>query len=308
MQNVCFEVTDTNPILLALELWLETCASKGVSAKTLKTYRTQVTPFVQFLHQQGCQTFEDVHPQHIRRWLLHWREQGVSADTLWDYFRNPRTFWNWCIREGLTESNPFLRVEPPKRGKTIKQALTPAQVELLLTECATKHWLDCRNYALVLCLVSTGLRAHEVLTLRVEHASQETAVITGKGNKQRVVVLSGELRLALARYLRALEKQTGRKLEPSAPLWWSERGHPLTLDGLKITIRKLGKKVGLTLGTHRLRRTFGTWCIVNGMNVKHVQELLGHSDLETTMLYLNLTERDLLEAYRQHDPLKLLKR
>lgn len=308
MQNVCFELADTNAILLTLHLWLEACASKGVTSKTLKTYRTQVEPFVRFLHQQGCTTLEDVTPQHIRRWLLYWREQGVSCETLWDYYRNPRTFWNWCLREGLTESNPFAKVEPPKRARTVKQALTPEEVQRLLDACNGKHWTDLRNRALVLCLVSTGLRVHEALSLTVGHASQETCVITGKGNKQRVVVLSAELRLALQRYLKAYRTQRKVKLDASLPLWWSSTGKPMTLDGLKITIRKLGAKAGIKLGAHCLRRTFGTWCIVNGMNPQHVKELLGHSDLQTTMLYLNLTERDLVEAYRAHDPMRLLKR
>ncbi|GIV20231.1 MAG: tyrosine recombinase XerD [Armatimonadota bacterium] len=308
MENVCLRIADTTPLCQVLHLWLEACASKGVSRKTLKTYRTQVEPFVFYLVSQGCATLDDVTPQHIRRWLLYWREQGVSAETLWDYYRNPRTFWNWCVREGLTEHNPFAKVEPPKRSRTVKQALSPEEVDTLLRACEGKHWTDLRNRALVLCLVSTGLRVHEALSLTVGHASQETVVITGKGNKQRVVVLSVELRLALQRYLKALKAQRKLNLDASSPLWWSNTGKPMTLDGLKVTIRKLGAKVGMKLGSHCLRRTFGTWCIVNGMNPQVVKEFLGHSDLSTTMLYLNLTERDLLEAYRAHDPLRLLKR
>ncbi|GIV15864.1 MAG: tyrosine recombinase XerD [Armatimonadota bacterium] len=308
MENVCLRIADTTPLCQVLHLWLEACASKGVSRKTLKTYRTQVEPFVFYLVSQGCATLDDVTPQHIRRWLLYWREQGVSAETLWDYYRNPRTFWNWCVREGLTEHNPFAKVEPPRRARTVKQALSPEEVEKLLRACEGKHWTDLRNRALVLCLVSTGLRVHEALSLTVGHASQETVVITGKGNKQRVVVLSVELRLALQRYLKALKAQRKLNLDASSPLWWSTTGKPMTLDGLKVTIRKLGAKAGMKLGAHCLRRTFGTWCIVNGMNPQVVKEFLGHSDLSTTMLYLNLTERDLLEAYRAHDPLRLLKR
>ncbi|MCS6937597.1 MAG: phage integrase N-terminal SAM-like domain-containing protein, partial [Candidatus Bipolaricaulota bacterium] len=82
MQNVCLQEL--------LALWLEACAAKGASAKTLKTYHTQTEPFVRFLLQQGCQTPEDVTPQHVRRYLLFWRERGVSSETLWNYYRNPR--------------------------------------------------------------------------------------------------------------------------------------------------------------------------------------------------------------------------
>ncbi|GBC96506.1 Tyrosine recombinase XerC [bacterium HR16] len=73
-------------------------------------------------------------PQHIRRWLLHRQQQNLSTHTLHNSYRNPRAFWNWCIREGLTEQNPFSRVEPPKCEQVLKRALTPEEMEKLLLE------------------------------------------------------------------------------------------------------------------------------------------------------------------------------
>lgn len=306
MENVCFEIRDTNPIFATLQLWLEACASKGVSAKTLKTYRTQVAPFVTFLHQHGCQSLEDVQPQHIRRWLLYWREQGVSAETLWDYFRNPRTFWNWCIREGLTEHNPFAKVEPPKREQVLKPALTPEEVEKLLQACTGKDWLNLRDRALILLLLDTGLRIHECHQLRVGDVAGDTVVIKGKGGKQRVVVLSAEVRLAVQRYLKAYQTQHGVKLQADSPLWWGASG-ALTLHGIKLAVRKAGKRAGLRLGAHQLRRTFATWSLRAGIDLEHLRLLMGHSDLKTTQVYLSLVEQDLKQAHQQHSPLNLLR-
>ena len=302
MESVCFEVSDTNLLFPTLEVWLETCASKGVTARTLKTYRTQVEPFLLFLHQQGCRCLEDVQPQHIRRWLLHWREQGVSAETLWDYYRNPRTFWNWCIREGLTEHNPFAKVEPPKREKVLKPALTPEQVEALLKACEGREWLRLRDRALILLLLDTGLRIHECYQLRVMDVVQNALIVRGKGGKQRVVVLSAEVRLALQRYLKACPYR------PTAeqPLWWGTDG-ALTLHGIKLAVRKVGKRAGVKVGAHQLRRTFATWSLRNGIDLEHLRLLMGHSDLKTTQQYLALVEDDLKRAHEQYSPLKMLK-
>ena len=106
-----------------MELWLEALQARGASARTVKNYRESVAPFVMFLHQQGCVRLEDVTPHHVRRWLLYRQQQNLSTHTLHNSYRNPRAWWNWCIREGLTEHNPFAKVEPPKKEQVLKRAL-----------------------------------------------------------------------------------------------------------------------------------------------------------------------------------------
>ncbi|GIV17754.1 MAG: tyrosine recombinase XerD [Armatimonadota bacterium] len=305
MQTAGFVITDTN-LRAALEVWLESLQARKLSTRTVQSYREHVTPFVAFLQQQGCADFDDVQPFHIRRWLLYRQQQGISTHTLFNCYRNPRTFWNWCIREGLTTHNPFAKVEPPKREQVLKPALTPEEVEKLLQACEGKHWLNLRDRALILLLLDTGLRIHECHQLRVGDAMQNTLVIRGKGGKHRVVVLSAEVRLALHRYLKAYQAQRGVKLQADSPLWQGDRG-TLTLEGLKVAVRKAGKRAGLRLGAHQLRRTFATWSLRNGITLEHLRLLMGHSDLKTTLQYLALVEDDLKAAHEAHSPLNLLR-
>lgn len=100
---------------LAMEMWFRALRAEGASERTIENHRYQVGRFVLMMEEMGCQTLEDVQADHIRRMLIHYREKKVSSHTLHNYYRNPRAFWNWCLREGLTEHNPFAKVGPPKK-------------------------------------------------------------------------------------------------------------------------------------------------------------------------------------------------
>ncbi len=203
----------------AFTLWLEALEARAVSQNTIANYRECVGKFVAFIEQHAL-TLDAVQPHHIRKWLIARQHTGVSPNTLHNAYRNPRAFWNWCLREGLTENNPFAKVEKPKVPPKVKPALTPEKVEQILRACEGKHWLRLRDKALCLLLLDTGLRIHEAHALTVSDAKQEVLLIRGKGSKQRVVFLSYEVRLALRRYLNACPYI----ITDESPLWWGERG------------------------------------------------------------------------------------
>ncbi len=304
-QNASFRVTDTNPILLAFQLLAGTPARERVHRKDPQHLQGTGAPFVTYLCQ-CAPDLDSVTPSHIVNYLSQRRQCGLSSHTLHTDWQKARAFWNWCLRMELTSNNPFAKVEPPKREQVLKPALTPEEVDRLLQACTGKDWLNLRDRALILLLLDTGLRIHECHQLRVGDVAGETVVIKGKGGKQRVVVLSAEVRLAVQRYLKAYQTQHGVKLHTDSPLWWGASG-ALTLHGIKLAVRKVGKRAGLRLGAHQLRRTFATWSLRNGMDLERLRLLMGHSDLKTTQQYLSLVEQDLKQAHQQHSPLNLLR-
>lgn len=289
----------------AFELWLEHLHAWGASQKTLRNYRCEVGQFIRYLtHTRNLASLDSVQPLHIRKWLVYRRQQGVSETQIHNDYRKPRAFWNWCLREGLTEQNPFAKVEKPKAPPKLKPALTPEEIEQILQACDGKDWLRLRDKALILLLLDTGLRIHEAHKLTVGDARQECLLIRGKGGKQRVVFLSHEVRLALRRYLKACPYP----LTDESPLWWGRYG-TLTLHGLLEAIQKIGKRAGLPkhLGAHIFRRTFATWSLRNGIDLEHLRQLMGHSDYAVLRQYLALVEADLKQAHQQYSPLRNLR-
>lgn len=289
----------------SLLLWLESMQARGFSPKTLYGYKVNVGAFIRYLQQQGLTDLDSVRPAHIRRWLIHRQQKGVSNAQLHNDYRQPRTFWRWCIREELTQNDPFAKVEKPRLLPVVKPVLTPDEVQALLNACQGSDWVRLRDRALVLLLLDTGLRIHEAHALTVGDTKRETVLIRGKGGKQRIVFLSADTRLALHKYLRACPF-AGHS--DDAPLWWSKHGKPLTLWGLIETIDRIGRRAGLPqhLGAHTFRRSFATWTLRSGIDLEHLRQLMGHSDYTVLRQYLTLVEADLKHAHQRHSPVNTL--
>ena len=290
----------------AFHLWLESMQARQFSPNTLRGYRVNVGAFLRYLQENlNLTTLDAVRPAHIRKWLIYRQQHGVSNAQLHNDYRQPRTFWRWCIKEELTTNDPFAKVEKPKVPPKVKPALTPDEVEQILQACESKEWLRLRDKALILLLLDTGLRIHEAHKLTVEDASRDAVLIRGKGGKQRVVFLSHEVRLAIRRYLNACPYP----LQEDSPLWWGEQG-ALTLYGLKRAVRRIGKRAGLKrpLGPHAFRRTFATWSLRSGIDLEQLRQLMGHSDYSVLRQYLALVEADLKQAHQQHSPLNNLRK
>lgn len=286
----------------ATQLFLTGLQAEGATDNTIKDYDTVLKQFVRFLQEQGCQTVQDVTPAHIRQWIIHKREQGVSSHTLFNAYRLPRRWFNWLLQEGVLDSNPFAKVPKPKLEQVVKRALTDDEIRRLLRTQNSKHWLTLRDRALVTLLLSTGLRAMEAHQLKVKDANGDALLIKGKGGKQRIVPLTPQARLAIKRYLVACPHRP----QPDDPLWWGNSG-ALTLDGLKQAVRDLGARAGIQCGAHQLRRTFATRLLQSGASMEHVRLLMGHSDYTVLRQYLHLSGDDLRETIKQHNPLRNIK-
>ncbi|BCW96785.1 MAG: tyrosine-type recombinase/integrase [Fimbriimonadales bacterium] len=289
----------------ARALWLESVALKTPSPRTVDNYERTTRPFLVFLQEREKTRFDEVQPHDIRAYLLQLKQAGRAPHTLVKHHTILRTFWNWCMREGLTEHNPFAKVEKPKAPQKVKPALTPEEIEQILQACEGTHWLRLRDKALILLLLDTGMRIHEAHSMAVGDAKQNCLLIRGKGAKQRMVFLSPEVRLALARYLKACPFP----LQESSPLWHGRYG-ALTLDGLLQVVDRIGRRAGLPkhLGAHAFRRTFATWSLRNGIDLEHLRQLMGHSDYTVLRQYLALVENDLKQAHAQHSPLRNLRK
>lgn len=291
----------------AFQLWLESMQARGFSPKTLSGYKVNVGAFIRYMQQQGLSDLDSIKPAHIRRWLIHRQQKGVSNAQLHNDYRQPRTFWRWCMREELTENDPFAKVDKPRLVPVVKPVLTHEEVQALLNACEGTDWLRRRDKALILLLLDTGLRIHEAHALTVGDAKRDAVLIRGKGGKQRVVFLSAEVRLALHKYLKACPHTVHRD---DAPLWWNKDGKPMTLWALIESIDRIGKRAGMPkhLGAHVFRRTYATWCLRSGIDLEHLRQLMGHSDYTVLRQYLTLVESDLKRAHQQHSPLSMLQR
>ncbi len=285
----------------ALDTFLLDGRARRFTPRTLEHYQTRLGGFFVFLQGQDINTIAEIAPSHIRLYYIHLEDKQLSSHTIHTCARAIRAFLNFCVREELLNESPMRNVALPQRDKLLPNYCTAEEVTRLLDACVTE-----RERALILLLLDTGLRATEVCKLdagHIDHTSGAILVKQGKGRKDRAVFLGSRSVKQLMRYYRQRGKPGIDK-----PVFISERTEKrLTRSGLRQVVAKVGKRAGVDVSPHKLRRTFATWAWRSGIDLKTLQALMGHSDLTTLSSYLGIDVDDLRRAHDRHGPVDNMK-
>lgn len=269
--------------------------SRRVTTATLRTYKDRIEPFIKWCDEQSSPLLRDITATLLRSYLVSLQERGLSSHTVNGIARALKAFFNFCVSENLIADTPMRRVAIPKLDKKILPAFSVDDAQKLLAACKSE-----RDEAMLLFLLDTGARAHELINLNGSDIDLDTGHIVirqGKGRKDRIVYLGVKAKKALMRYYL-------KRGEPEAdgPIWVSERGSErLTDSGLRQLLKRLGKQAGVEhCAPHAFRRTFALWSLRSGMSIYHLQHLMGHADLTILRQYLALVESDAQAAHKQH--------
>lgn len=293
------------PLRIAYRGFLLDREASRCTPKTMIHYTYTVGTFVAWLESRGTQSPTEIAANDIRAYLVGLQRRGLRDTTQHAHARGIKTWLNWLVNEGDLEVSPMRNVAMPRLEKRVPPPFAPEDVHRLLRACDTKTAKGLRDYAIVLALTDTGLRASEFVSLRVSSVDMRTGLITviGKGRKQRTVRVGARARKSILRYL-----GTRPEVIPASSLWvaygfdGTERG-PLTLRGLQIVLRNLGKRAGVApCSPHKFRRTFALWCLRDGMDLHSLRMLMGHADLSILQRYLALAGEDIERAHKAHSP------
>lgn len=260
------------------------------SERTIEHYRYTAGGFVAFLHEQGMDTL-DVKPAHVRQYFASVQSRQVRDNTLHAHARGVRTFLRFLADQELLPSDPSAMVDMPRLDKRIMPVFSTDEIMRLIRACQNK-----RDRAIVLFLLDTGLRASELLALRVgdiDMRTGEVKVRKGKGGKDRMVVICDKTRRALIRYY----------TERGAPLLADPVWYGIGVSGLREVLRRLGKRAGVAnCSPHTFRRTFATMSLRNGIDIFTLKQLMGHASIAMLQRYLVLSGEDLVKSHRSTSP------
>lgn len=262
----------------AITAFLRSKSAQGVSPKTIEFYGFTLHSLPPYAPTLPC----DIEPLESLLADL----QG-SNETRLDYWRGLRAFFAWCATRYGWE-NPMLAVPRPRGSHRRPTVLSEEQIQRLLGTCLTR-----RDLALVLLVLDTGLRLGEVLSLTWDAIESGYVRVRGKTG-DRIVPIRPETHQALM------------GLGNGQQVFTTEAGDPLTLRGMQQVIKRLMARAGITghrIGIHALRHSFATMYLRSGGNIRILQEILGHTALETTSVYLHLAGRDTAQDHAQHSPL-----
>jgi len=217
-----------------------------------------------------------------------------------------KTFLLYCQRKGYIKQDlrRFIIV-PPREKKVLKRALTVDEVKELIEMPDTNKSLGIRDRA-ILELSYSGLRAEEILALKVMHIDAVTNAVTildGKGDKDRVVPMTSEAIYWIKRWLNRRHEFIGSCKDPEY-LFITKSARPIERKNFSVLIKKYAKKanISIDISPRDLRRTTATHLAENGAPIRLIQALLGHSMLKVTTKYLRLSDEKIKEEYKRSHP------
>lgn len=284
------------PFLRALRL------QKGLSERTVEAYARDLRQFADHLAERAID-LREASAEDIRSFLVagSWRPSTRARKTA-----AIRSFYKWAVLDGDLASDPSRNLAGPRLDSRLPRTLSIQEVERMLA-LPRADPLGLRDLALLETLYGAGLRASEVLSLRLQDLDLEVGFVrtVGKGDKERVVPLGRKACEALTVYNQRGRPALGSAGRLKAPeLFLNNRGRRMSRQGLHLIVKHYARLAGLPddVSTHTLRHSFATHLLEGGADLRAVQEMLGHADLSTTQIYTHVTAAHLQKVYREAHP------
>ena len=276
-------------------IYLQT--ERGASSYTLRNYGNEINEFINFAAEREVYRWQDVDVALIRAWMAALHRADYHPASIARRLYELRSCFRYLVREKIVDENPAALVSPPKQPRTLPDYLTQAQMVELLSAPDVSTPLGMRDAAILETLYSAGLRRSEIMGLQMKDVNLKTKQLRvwGKGRKERIALIGEPARLALERYIRRGRPELLARRPDNAPtdiLFLNYRGGPLSsMRAISAILNKYVKQAGLTqhVTPHTLRHSFATHLLEGGADLRTVQELLGHADLQTTTIYTQVT-------------------
>lgn len=273
--------------------FLRDCRARHLAPGSIDFYADKLDYFQRFCDENKIGLVQAVTPDTLRDYLLSIESHNPGGRHA--IYRAVRAALRWYENEYEPEGykNPTKKVKAPRVPETILEPVEGDVVEMMLGTCKA-DWYGVRDKAIILLLIETGVRAHELIDLNltdIDLITGDISVRQGKGRKPRTVFLGKRGKRAV----RAWVKLRGQK---EGPLFINRYKERFAYDGLREIMQTRGHQLGIKPPPlHSFRRAFALNCLRGGMDVFTLQRLMGHTDLSTLKWYLAQTTDDLRESY-----------
>lgn len=277
---------------------------KRYSRHTVTAYSTDLDQFFTYIRlQYEISDLAEVNHFMVRSWLVHLIDQDDSSRSVARKLTTLRSFFKFCLREGVVTSNPISKITAPRSSKRLPVFVEQEKMDDLLDSTGFEDSYEgLRDRLIVEMFYVTGIRLSELVSLKESDIDfyRSTIKVTGKRNKERIIPFNNKFGEGLRRYL----TEKGRVFGPDDNMFLTGRG-AVIYPRLVYSIVKENLSRVTTLekkGPHVLRHTFATHLLNNGAELNAVKELLGHANLAATQVYTHNTIDKLKKVYKQAHP------
>ncbi|KJY56520.1 site-specific tyrosine recombinase XerD [Lactobacillus melliventris] len=279
---------------------------RGLSANTITAYKQDLSSFIDFLQKENLTSWP-TKAIDIDAFLAEQRDQKKATSSISRLISSLRKFYQWLVRQNIQKLNPMLEIDSPKKRRPLPVALTTVEVTDLLKQPDIKKKLGLRDRALLETLYATGIRVSELINLKFTDLHEELKLVKvfGKGSKERLIPISKVALSWIDSYKEKVRDPLILKVGKNTDfIFLNSRGGSLTRQAVWQIIKHYCKLAGIqkNVTPHTLRHTFATHLLENGADLRVVQEILGHSDISTTQIYTNLSQKHIIQVYEKTHP------
>ena len=272
----------------------------GASSHTLHAYQRDLSALQHFADELGLQVWGELEVVHIRSYSAQRYQQQVTARTIQRELSVFRSFFKHLLKNAWISHNPAKTVRAPKVSRQLPRVLDVDQLGVLL-DAQLDDVLEMRDRAMFELFYSSGLRLSELVLLDIVDVDCDESIVRvrhGKGAKERWVPLGSKAKTAIMQWLAV------RPNLEAAALFTSKQGSRISQRSVQARLSRAGRKSGLAehVHPHMLRHSFASHLLEGSKDIRAVQELLGHSDINTTQIYTHLDFQHLAAVYDAAHP------
>lgn len=274
------------------------------SSNTVSSYSFDICDFTKFIRGLG-KIFKDIKVDDVKSWILDLTERQIGKRSIKRKMSSLKSFYAWMYLQKKVDSDPFEYVHSPKATHALPDFFSEKEIDSLLAanEKRTDKLKD-RDQALLMLMFASGLRASEVVNLTFNQVDFDNRImkVSGKGNKDRLVPFTNSAKEAMLNYINGLRKDLLKK--DTKYIFLNFQGNKMTVRGLEYILDEIEAKTGLygKIHPHMLRHSFATKMLNRGADLRTIQELLGHSSIETTSIYTHVAYENMKETYEKTFP------
>lgn len=281
--------TDNAENITYQRMFIDAKRIEGCSERTIRYYNDTLNAFF----TNVSDPVKRISTERIRLYLSEYQSNSKCTNaTIDNVRRNLSSFFSWLEEEDHILKSPMKRIHKIRTKKQVKEVITDEMIEKLRDNCHCS-----RDLAMIDLLYSTGVRVGELVRLNIADINFEEreCVVVGKGNKERRVYFDAKAKLHLVSYLKERNDNN-----PALFVTLDSPHNRLKISGVEIRLRELGRELCMDrVHPHKFRRTMATRAIDKGMPIEQVKEILGHSQIDTTMQYAIVNQNNVKTAHRK---------
>lgn len=277
---------------------------RQASVNTQAAYARDLRKLMEYVEEQGVTSFVQVTETQIQSYMEQMKAQGRKAATISRSIASIKAFFTWQAAEGMRADNPARSLKAPRIEKKPPEILTEDEIIRLLEQPSSYAPKELRDKAMMELLYATGIRVSELISLELSDVNLQLEYVTCRDeHKERSVPFGNTAKQALERYLEKSRPQLVGDANCTL-LFTNCSGEPMSRQGFWKIVKHYGKQANLVgeITPHTLRHSFAAHLLGNGADLKSVQELMGHSDISTTQVYVQLSDRKIREVYKKAHP------